>query len=319
MEGINKIFCGADVKNTGICECFFDPKLITGAILVPRNKVFTSTELLDANVLATMNTAISTVKNSRIFPIQGLLALTDNSEDDTIQTFGYGSTVTVREGKYQWLFQFQNGGVNLSNALRTFNGLIGKYAVIFIESQNTLIGTSKIDVDGSYGLAGVPLEDLFTPKWKASDGSNVTVYGIRFAFQAPYINENIAFKKVAVGSLMLTEINGLEDITLELVEATGDEDATVRADTDCGSTDLFDLYADEFANEEAWIVKDADGNLRTITGVVANTGPKNWTLTSSTPFEDGDTIQLAAPTVLAVPPVSVVGYESNILTLAIGS
>jgi hypothetical protein len=318
MEGLNKIFCGSDVKNTGVCECFFDPKLITGAIFVPKNKVFTSAELLDGSIAATLLAATLAAKASRIFPFQGFVNITPNTEDPTRQTFGYGSISTVREGNYDWLFQFVQGGLNLSNALRTFNGLTGKYAVIFIESQNTLIGTSKLDADGNYGLAGIPMEDIYTRPWSPSDGSNVSVYATQLTFKPAYINENIAFKKVATSSYLLSELAGIEDIILELVEVDG-SDATVRADSDCGSTDLFDLYATELANEEAWIVKDADGELKTVSSVTANAGPKNWTVTTSTPYEDGDTIQLAAPAVLAAPPVSITGYESNILTVSIGS
>lgn len=318
MEGINKIFCGSDVKNTGICECFFDPTEIVGAIAVPKTRVFTNNELLDANIQETFADAIISVKTSRVYPFQGFAAITDNTEEPTQQTFGYGAIRTVREGNYNWLFQITQGGVNASNARRSFNGLTGKFNYIFFDAKNTLIGTSKLDANGDYGLAGVPMEDIYTAPWRAADGSNVTNYSTRFTFKPPYINENIAFKKVATASLMLTELAGLEDIILEMVEVDGAA-ATVRADTDCGSTDLFDLYADEFANEEAWVVKSAAGDIKTITGVVANDGPKNWTVTIDEAFENGDTIQLAAPTVLAVPPVSVVGYESNILTVALGS
>lgn len=319
MEGINKIFCGSDVKNTGVCECFFDPKLITGAIFVPKGLVLPNSALTDADIATTMANLISAAKASRIFPFPSFVNITPNTEDPTRQTFGYGSIATVREGNYDWLLQFRQGGVNASNALRTFNGLTGKYAVIFIESSNILIGTSKTDENGDAGLAGIPLEDIYTRPWSPSDGSNTATYATQFTFKPVYINENIAFKKVSTSSLLLSELTGLEDVVLELV-GIEDDVAAVRADTDCGSTDIYDLYADELANPEAWVVKDADGEIKEIDSVQKNDGPKNWTIElATTDFEDGDTIQLAAPSVLAQTPMSVNGYESNVLTVTLGS
>lgn len=321
MEGLNKIFCGSDVKNTGICECFFDVALIDGAILVPKTKVFTETELSDANIQATLEAAGEAIKADRIFPFGPFEAITDNTEDPTRQTFGYGTVKTVREGKYNWLFQFINGGLNLSNALRSFNGLIGKYAVIFKESKNTLIGTSRKDVNGNWGLAGIPLADLYTRPWRPSDGSNVTNYGIEFSFDPVYINEKIAFKRVSIDSYLLSEFVGLEDIVLTLVEAVeGETTIEVSAATDCGSTDVYDLYADALATPSAWVLKNAAGEEQTISGVVANDDTKTWTITRSEGTNaDGDTLSLAAPAVLSQAPISVQGYESNTITLDFGS
>lgn len=325
MEGLNKIFCGSDVKNTGICECYFDPKLITGAIFVPKNKVFTSAELLDATIAATFAAAVSAAKSSRIFPFQPFEAVVDNTEEPTRQTFGYGTVKTVREGKYNWAFQFLNGGLNLSNALRTFNGLIGKYAVIFLESQNTVIGTSKKDAAGDWGLAGIPMSDIYTRPWRPSDGTNVANYTTEFSFDPVYINEKIAFKKVSFDSYLLAELAGLEDIKLSFAEGgeptEGGTEATVIAETDCGSTDVFDLYAAELAQAAAWGVTDSAGAAKTIASVVQDADLKGWVITlgGGDVFEDGDKISLAAPAVLGADPINVVGYESDTLIVNLGS
>lgn len=321
MEGINKIFCGSDVKNTGICECFFDPALLDGAILGPLSKVFTEAELADAVIQSTLETAGRTVKTSRIFPFSPFENITDNTEDPVRQTFGYGTVKTVREGKYNWLFQFINGGLNLSNALRTFNGLTGKYGLILKDSKNTLIGTSKKDVNGNWGLGFIPLSDFYARPWRPSDGANVTNYGVEVSFEPVYINEKIAFKRVSIDSYLLSEFKGLEDIVLTLVAATeGGTTIEVSAATDCGSTDVFDLYSAELAQAVAWVLKNEAGEDQTISGVVANADTKTWTITRSEGVNaDGDTLQLAAPSVLAAAPINVVGYESNILTLDFGS
>lgn len=323
MEGINKIFCGADVKNTGICECFFDPKLITGAILTPLGKVFTEAELADAAIQSTLEALVLAVKASRLQPFGPFETITDNTEDPVRQTFGYGTVKVVREGKYNWALQFINGGLNLSNALRSYNGLIGKYGVIWLESQNTFIGTSKKDANGDWGLAPVPLSDLYQRPWRPSDGSNVTNYTWEVSFDPVYINEKIAFKKVAIDSYLLSELGGLEDIKLTFEDegTDGGADVTVTAATDCGSVDVFDLYADELAQAGAWIVKNSAGDSKNITGAVKDNDAKGWVITlgGGDVWEDGDTVQLAAASVLAANPINVVGYESDTITTDYGS
>lgn len=321
MEGINKIFCGSDVKNTGICECFFDAKLIIGAIFAPLKKVFTEAELADLQIQGTLEAAGRAIKAQRIFPFGPFEAVTDNTEDPTRQTFGYGTVRTVREGKYNWAFQFLAGGLNLSNALRSFNGLTGKYGVIFIESQNTLIGTNRKDANGNWGLAPIPMADIYTRPWRPSDGANLSNYTTEFSFDPVYINEKIAFKKVSIDQYLLSEFVGLEDIKLLLVDATaGGTVIEVKAETDCGSTDVFDLYQAELAQAAAWLVKDSAGNPKTIATVTAEADTKTWLITiSGDTVEDGDTVQLVAPAVLSEPPISIKGYESNVLTLDFGS
>lgn len=308
MAELNKIFCGSDVKNTGVCDCYLDPKLITGALLVPVGRVFTTAELADAQLAATFNTLISAPRATRGYPFNVFNGITDNQEDPTIFTSGYGEPEPVREGNYNWLFNFRKGGVNLSNALRSFNGLIGKYGVIFFDNTNLMIGTTKKDADGNDGIAGIPLTTLYTYPWKVADGTNPAQYRTQFAFRPEYINENIAFVKVDTSVLMLAELTGLESIKLTSVEFDGDT-ATITAETDCGSTDVYDLYADEFANEEAWVgVAADDGAALVPTAVAKNAGQKGWDLTFA---EDVAAINLAAPTVLAASPVNVVGYEGE--------
>jgi hypothetical protein len=315
MEGLNRIFCGTDAKNTGICDCFFDPKLMIGAILVPKNKVFTEAELLDDVIQDTLETLVMTTKKNRIYVIQGFVAITDSSEEPTNETFGYGTIEPVKEGHYNWIFNYRKGGVNLSNALRTFNGLTGKYSVIFIENQNHLLGTSKKDVNGNDGLAGIPLEVLYTFPWKANSGTNLAAYRTQFNFLPNYINEGIAFKKVSQTKYILQELVGLEDIKLTDAGGVG-ASQTITAVTDCGSTDLYDLFADEFANEEAWVGYDSAGALVATNTVVKNATKKGWDITFAGVVAS---VTMAAPSILAAAPVNVSGYESDEITIGSGS
>lgn len=321
MEGINVIFCGSDVKNTGVCECFFDPKLITGGLLVPKDKVFTATELLDVNIQATLEAAVAEdSKGQRSFPLPSFNNITDNSAEDTVQTFGYGGQETVVEGNYDWLLAYRKGGLNLSNAMRSFSGLIGKYRLILFENQNTLIGTSRKDANGDWGVGGIPLEDLKGMKFKVADGTNLAGYGTKVSFKPEYINEAIAFKKVDKATYLLSELEGLEDIKLTLEDVNEAEtEVTVSATSACGSTNMYDDNADALAEATAWVYKRADGT-EVVISVVKDDALEAWVITPTGGVLDGDTITLAAVSVLAAAPISIPNVEAaNTLTVELGS
>lgn len=315
MTNLNQVQCGDNFKNTGQCGCVFDPMLIIGKILIPKSRVLTKAELND--IQATLEGLVEAAKASRIYPVQGLVAITDSSEEPTFQTFGYGSTAPVREGNYNWIFSLTGVGVEFNNALRSFNGS-SKYAEIYFDSKNRLIGTVKKDADGNNGLGGVPQGGgyPYTYPWKANDGTNVTSYRTQSQFRPEYVNENIAYFEVDTTTYLLSELTGLLDIKLTVASVAGS--VVVITATDCGD-DAYDTFADAFANEEAWVLKGPTGTVLTIASVTKNTSAKGWNVTGPGTIADGSTISLAAPTVLAAAPVNVSGYESDTVTIAVGS
>lgn len=313
---INKIVCGDAVKNTGYCECPIDPKLIGGEILMPIDRVLTEEELSDANIVNTINELVLEDRKLRIYPFMVFNAITDNSEDPTVFTSGYGVPEPVREGLYNWIFGFRKGGLNLSNALRTFNYLTGKYAPVFIDKDNNaILGTSKLDADGGNGLGPVPLETLYTFPWKPADGSNPALYRHQVAFDPVYLNELVAFAKYDRKVINLMGIKGLEAIILKLEEDNAPE-YIVSAESDCGSTNIFELYREEFSELTAWVgIAEDDQEELNPTSVVAN-DDETWTLTFA---EAVTSINLAAPKVLAATPINVVGYEGDEIVIGSGS
>jgi hypothetical protein len=314
---INKLVCGDAVKNTGYCDCPIDPKLIGGAMLGPLKQVLTEDQLSDANIKETMDMLILEDRNARLYPYMVFNAITDNSEDPTIFTAGYGQPIPVREGLYNWIFGFQKGGVNLSNALRTFNHLTGKYGARFVDKDNNaLLGTVADDESGNTGMGPIPLETLYGYPWKPADGSNPAIYRQQFAFDPVYLNELIAFVKYDRKVINLMQLKGLETIELTLVEDNAPE-YIVSADSDCGGTNIYELYSEEFEQLTAWSgVAADDQEVLNPTAVVANDGDETWTLTFDRAVSS---ISLAAPNILAAAPINVVGYESDEIVIAEGS
>lgn len=309
--GMNQIKCVTDIKNTGVCGCFFDPKLIYGGILVPKDRVFTEEELSSANIATTMNNLILASKAQRGFPFIVWQGITDNSEEPTIFTSGYGVPIPVREGLYNWLAEFSKGGVQLSNALRSFNGLTGKYAILLVEQTNKLIGTKKVDANGDMGTAGISLETLYTYPWAVADGTNPARYRTQLAFKPEQINEYIAFHDVDKSVFNLLTLNGLTTVNISESDFA-DNELTVYAVTDCGE-DMYEEYADELAQATAWVgIAASDGDSINPTNVAKNDAAGGWDLTFA---ETIVSVNLAAAAVLAAAPINVVGYEGVLLEL----
>lgn len=317
MNTINAIQCATNIKNTGVCDCPFDPKLIVGKIMIPKNRVLTQAEVDD--IQATLEDLVQSAIADRIFPVQGFVAIVDGSEEPTFQTFGYGSQVPVREGKYIWTFQFVNGGVQLSNALRSFNGN-SSYAELYIESTNKLIGTSKLDANGQPGLAGVPQEGgyPYTYPWKANDGTNTTQYRTQSVFQPQYVNENIAFVDIPPTTYLLSELEGLQQVNLVVVETDDTLDVvTIKAYDACGE-DLYDQFADELEEITAWVGTQDGADI--VHTVAANDTLKGWDISYTTlDLTAGDIWELASPEILAAAPITMPGYASGTVLVPVGS
>lgn len=282
MSKINVIACLGDVKNTGVCGCFYDPKEIAGGFIGPKKHVFHDDDLSDENIANTFADLVKAeAKKDRAFPFFGFVSLADSSEEPVMQSFAYGNVEVVREGLYKWLFEFRRGGVSLNNALRSFNDKFPNYGVLFVDAQNTLIGTSKKADDGTDGLGFIDLANFYAYPWKANDGSKLTAYRASFEFEPTAINENIAYAKVDTDILLFKDVAGLIDI-VAAQKAVTNTTLTFELKTACGEN-LFDTYPDEIASTDICTLSNATtgGNI-TMTTVVKNETLKAWVVTIPT-------------------------------------
>jgi hypothetical protein len=307
MPNLNELVCAADVANTGYGNCYLDMQQIIGAILVPNGYKLTAAEL---QTLSTTLAADAKVVNklNRIYPVGGFLQITDNSEDKTIQTFGYGGKKVTKEGSYDWSFQFTEGGLCLLKALRSFNSN-GKWSVLFYDSNFVLFGTTGSEAGALYGI---PTEMIWAAPWKPNDGTNTAMYMIQFNFQPRYINDALGYFQA---DSTLAEVTGLQDITLTKntwVEATGVANVTVAST--CG-TNLGEVYPTELAAAGVWTAVNANtGAAITITSVAYVSATKTFNVTIDTTDPDfpagtqGILLNLAANSVLEA--ASIIGFES---------
>lgn len=307
--------CKKAFGNTGVGDCYNDVGIPRAILKVPKGKEFDSTTV-SALKTALEAAILANVPSQRVFPIQGIVEVTSNTGQETIQTFNSTGNIAVNfEPSYDLTFRWTDGGFCLLHALRKSNRQ--NISFMIIDSFGQLIATQGSTPDTIKGIEGYNYTAPFT--WSVA-GDNVTGYNTRLNFRPEQVNEDIAIIDFSDdgGLGYLTGLSGLFDVVLSQGAARAAGVLNVKAKTDCGSVDMYDLYATELGVTGAWkVTNKTTGNDVAITGVATNPNIKGWTITVNTADPDytatagGLLVSLAAPADLAA--LDVEGYESNTL------
>lgn len=307
----NQLNCESSYKNVGYGTCVLDPALIAGAILFNTKKSFTPSEVADLQTTL-QDMAWADSPSARAFPINYFVAMTDNSEDVSIQTFDYGDKAITRDGVYDWSGQFRKGSLCLSSALRSLNG--DRY-VLFYDKNKVIYGYKSSD-----RLTTIPV--LFYEKpWKLPTGSTATEYIARFIFLPNYLNEDVMIAKVAFDPAEITGLQDIDIIVNSFDSVTGVANITIQ--TLCGGVNLYDSYSTELAATGRYVVTNTDtGEAITVSTATAQASDKTFNVTLDVLDVDYPTagtidFTLAAPSALNV--AGIPGYEAETAVLTVPS
>lgn len=306
---INVPVCQEVYGNSGYGDCAFDPKKIKGAFQVPLDFVITAADVAGLRVF--LQNKVLADPGERIFPYHGFINITDNTEDTQIETTDYGAKIITREGDYDWLFRYLNGGAMLHQQIQLNMGP-GK-AFLYYDEVGNIIGYKTPE-----GLKGVPT--LFhVPNWRVATGSAAATYNLRFIMESFYLNlGNLGY--ISVRSFVLSDIKGLQDVTLTLANLVSNV-ATVLARTTVSGVNMAVAYSSNLVagSGGAWEAYDENGNEVPITTVAANPAASGtqagWDITfSSTEFNAADKVYLSwiASKDLAIAPYLVKGFDTSI-------
>jgi hypothetical protein len=264
---------------------------------------------------------LAPLKKNRFFPINDFRTPTDSSEDTIVQTMGDGSKVIVRDGNYNWTFQYIEGGLCRSNSLRSHN--FRKTSWLFYDANNLLIGWRKLDATGlAYGLAGVPVTFHAKP-WKMATGSEIAGYMVTFDFKPEYINDYFGAVKA---TFPLSTLQGLQNLVLESVATPSGGVYKIRVSTGCDYVNQYDSFSTLLANGALWnAVNETTQNAITVSSVAADPNTKAFTVTLLATDPDYIaatatgliTFNLTDPTALDTADIS--GFEGIPLTIVRGA
>lgn len=307
MAILNNPGCVEVAANTGLPSCPAAPDKFVGAILIDKSTVFTDAEIATPAALITkLQTLTLTAGKTRAYPIFRFEEITDNSEEETIATLGYGSKQVVKDGKYDWSFRVTKGGLCYQKKLRKFNGVEKK--ALFIDDNGVIYGTI-----GANGFTGFSLDFFFAKPFKVADGSNAAIFNVRFALSKPKeFNDTVGFIKTGLD--VEESVKGILDLELFLIDNEAGE-ATIGVRTECDKVNLYDLYADDLADTALWSVTKA-GETVAIATVAKVAASEGWKLTF---VGDGShVVTLASAADLATAGIGGTpgnGYEGSLLTV----
>jgi hypothetical protein len=312
MAVLHQLNCAANYKNTGYGGCPVDFKLINGAIIFHYPISFEAAQL---SALSTylQSLAWNNSASLRCYPIANFVNPTDATEEPVIQTFADGSKAVVRDGVFDWKFQFTAGGFCLAQALRTHNSNTGVYA-IFYDKNNTVIGYNN---NGK--LSAIPLQIFYADPWKMNTGQVTAAYMAHFVFATSYGMDNIEYTSAGFD---MTTIVGLQDIKIIVNgfnAATGLANITLL--TQCGGSNMYTNYSSDITASLFNATNEDTGQPITVTSVtgVASNSSFNVQLNTGSNYTTDGNIQLgmALPSVLSA--AGLVGFVGETVILSVTS
>lgn len=297
MAIIHQLNCASTRKNVGYgAGCPLDWKLIAGAFIWDSPKIFEASELANLQVVL-QNLAWNNNPALRAYPIANFLNPKDSTEDPTIQTFSDGSKAKVRDGVYDWMFDFTVGGFPLLQAFQTHDGNSTEYAIFYDRNYNFLGYNNK----GKF--AAIPLQVFDAAPWKMNDGSKTAQYSVHFIFAKQYANDVAEYFNAGFDP---SQIVGLQDIRITVNgfnQATGL--ANVSFITENGGSNLFSLYETEF-NTTTLVATNGDtGATIAITSVTPLAGNQTYQVQinhadANYPTDGNVILSLVSPSALAL-------------------
>lgn len=292
---LNDPGCNAGkVGNTATPSCAINPDLITGFMLVPKDKVFTSADvptfITDVRTLCTAGIA------TRVFPFFGIINMDDKTPEISMKESGYGGKTPGPDPRRNWVFKHDAGGLLHQLSLRKFNKSHG-YSVMWFD-QNNRVWCTKTSTAGE--ITGISLEYFLAHPVKWASGKDAPAeYMIEFGMSKPIeMNENLV--SFNLGANPEDSFQGLRDVELYDLGVTGttkhhyigvrDADTKVSLYGAFSTALVYSLFTATLAGVAS--------NPTAITPVASlDGGNGGWDLTF--PATGAHTVSLATPAVLA--------------------
>lgn len=314
MSVKNVVVCNSKRSNTGFGNCVLDLAYIAGVIWAPDGYAI-PTSSVAAAITAIKADILNDVYASRLFPVPGIVAPTDSTETLPVTTNPDGSKEVVRDVFYDWTMKNGFGKFCLQYRLRKL--INGQNKSFFLFDKNGVIWGTDVG-DGNVTAYKPNLSWANVPK--INTGAAATEYTFNINFDATLLADypaTIDFRATGGGGYaFLKNLQGLQDVDIAKV-SRATAVLTVTAITNCGTTNLYDLYPSALAAVNMWAafadVNGTPGNSLTISSVAAVANSKSFAITIDTTDPDYTAgapiwVALAGPT--ETYPTLLKGYEA---------
>ena len=312
MATLNALQSANNYGNTGVMGPFTDVKNIIGAIIVPKGTTIAVASIQTALQALLLNTN-PLLRGYAVFDFE---QTKDGSEAKTVQTMSTGAKHVVKEGYNDHSFQFVNGGKDVHDALRKFNG--SNWDFFYIDGGDLGVPNSQkligIAAAASGYIQAIPTDGgyIWTDNFVLNDSTKIAEYMIGFVFKQKYLNDLMAFVQLpfdaptTLYSLASVFLTGAADAT------SGSYDITILTKT---NTNLGNIYPTQMAAAGNFTAANtATSNAIAITGVSYNSTGGYFVVAlnksdANYPSSGTVTIGLATPTTLNA--AGVIGVEGQ--------
>lgn len=314
---LNMLNCNNTNANTGMQDCVFDLREVSGFIAVPQGTIITPAQqiVLQTTILAGINNNNPTL---RWYPFQTLWEIEDASSESTTETSAFGGVNYLSDGKPSFKMLHKHGVTMNKLYRRAFHLQQNRYDILLMDKKNkVLVGYA----DTTGGLRGFDLEMFAVETWKIPTGSNGTaMYSISLGLSdSTQWNDDIASLKLP-DTLNISQIVGLKQTFLN--NATTTFTAGVATIQVLGATtNLYDIYAGDLNTLGIWSATNtATGTVIPITTVTLDPALKGVEITLNTaspnyPSVAGSGITISFGNVSALTSANMPGLsESTLLT-----
>lgn len=279
----NQINCQSNLLNSGIAGCGGELTYFAKPFWVkPDFEIDTE---VNALLQATWEAAINL---KQVYPFPLLDTITEENEEDVVESLPTGNKIFVREGKLG-----ATGMVNLAlcslQRLRSFNNVKGK--IIFVTENGYILGYSPDGVK----LTGFDLQMFRVGGIGTTDGSTSRKTPIKWSLQDPaQMNDYGVAIKPTWNPL---DLNGILDVTVTALAPVTSSLFNFTVTRVCDGEGVDGLVAGDFSF--------LNGSAVAQTAVFAEVGGGAYKYTASATIVDG-TIDLKAPNLQTTG-----GYESS--------
>ena len=276
---LNMLNCNNTNANTGMQDCVFDLREVSGFIAVPQGTAITPAQqiVLQTTILAGINNNNPAL---RWYPFQTLWEIEDQSSESTTETSAFGGINYLSDGKPSFKMLHKHGVTMNKLYRKAFHLQQNRYDILLMDKKNkVLVGYS----DGTGSLRGFDLEMFAVETWKIPTGSNGTaMYSISLGLsESSQWNDDIASLKLH-DTLNISQIVGLKQTFLN--NASTSFSAGVATIQVLGATtNLYDIYSTNLNTSNIWSAKNtATGAVIAVTSVVLDPALKGVIITLDT-------------------------------------
>lgn len=296
--------CTTGVGNTGLPSCTINLEQLTGLLLTFDGFKIPAASLTDFDTMFAYLQAATLNADPlmRIYPLNIIEGLTDNTAAPEKKMSGYGNTKGIIEQTHQFEVELESHGIHFYKNLRKWNGRknVRAYWV-----DKGFIGGYK---DSNGDLQPMEL-DIFFKQVKVGNVADITKYMCEVELKdEKALTDNLDGMAIPNGFKVKNEIFGLTDV--ELSGTGGVLRATITGVMAISKEDFVSKFSDFLTDNNAWLIDGIPGDATSISnGVVL------YDLAAGT-----HVISLNTPSALQLAGIGSAtsgGYESNKITVTV--